>query len=68
MPPDLNEKTHILLRFWTKQYGISTDIEKAFLHVQLDESDRNMTRFFLLEDPKEPDGPLTTYRFRSVLF
>ena len=56
------------MRFRVKQYGISTDIEKAFLHIGLDETDRDMTRFFWLKDPENPDGPLSTYRFKSVLF
>ena len=40
-PPFLNHLCAILLRFRLYNYGFSADIEKAFLHVQLDESDRD---------------------------
>ncbi|XP_052761664.1 uncharacterized protein LOC128204293 [Mya arenaria] len=33
-----------------------------------DEKDRNVTRFLWLSDPSDPDSPLTTYRFKAVLF
>ena len=44
-PPLLNDLTGILLRFRLYQCGITADIEKAFLHVNLDEADRGVTRF-----------------------
>jgi len=37
----------ILLRFHLHCYALSTDIEKAFLDVKLDERDRDFTRFFM---------------------
>jgi len=40
----------ILLRFRIHQYVLSTDIEKAFLHVKLDEQDRDYTRFLWLKN------------------
>lgn len=43
----------ILLRFRTHQYGLSTDIEKAFLHITLKESERFYT--FLMAH--KPIGP-----------
>ena len=67
-PPDLNDVSSILLRFRMNKFAISTDIEKAFLNVSLDEKDRDFTRFFWISDPSEPKSPLTTFRFRSVLF
>ena len=67
-PPILNELTGLLVRFRMKKYGISTDIEKAFLHVGLDKDDRDVTRFFWLSDPSDSNSPLCTYRFKSVLF
>ncbi|VDI49709.1 Hypothetical predicted protein [Mytilus galloprovincialis] len=45
-PPDLNDLTKILMGFRTNKYAISTDIEKAFLHIGLDEKDRDFTPFF----------------------
>ena len=47
---------------------MSTDIEKAFLNVGLDIEDRDVTRFFWLSKPTDPNSDLTTYRFKSVLF
>ena len=67
-PPFLNDLTAIILRFRVHLYGITTDIEKAFLHIALHESDRNFTRFLWLSDPSNPDSEFTVYRFRRVLF
>ena len=67
-PPFLNDMCSILLRFRTFTYGLSTDIEKAFLHVGLDESDRDFTRFFWLSNPEDPEGKFQVYRFKTVLF
>ena len=58
----------ILLRFRTFTYGLSTDIEKAFLHVGLDDSDREFTRFFWLSNPEDPESDFQVYRFKTVLF
>ena len=46
----------ILLRFRTFTYGLSTDIEKAFFHIGLDDSDRDLTSEFQV------------FRFKTVLF
>jgi hypothetical protein len=67
-PPVLNDLTSILIRFRQHKYAVSTDIEKAFLHVQLEEKDRDFTRFLWLSNPGDAYSPLTTYRFKSVLF
>ncbi|XP_048770094.2 uncharacterized protein LOC125676243 [Ostrea edulis] len=66
--PDLNNLTGIILRFRAKQYAVTTDIEKAFLQINLDKSDRNVTRFFWLSNPQDPTSALTVYRFKVVLF
>lgn len=47
-PPFLNNLCSILLRFRDHNYALSTDIEKAFLHVQLHSDDRNFTRFLMI--------------------
>jgi len=47
---------------------LSTDIEKAFLHVALDDSDEDFTRFFWLSNPKDLESKFQFYRFKSVLF
>ena len=67
-PPILNDLTNILVRFRTHRYAATTDIEKAFLHIGLDENDRDATRFLWSSDVQNPDSPLITYRFKSVLF
>jgi len=67
-PPQLNDLSSILLRFRQKQYAVSADIEKAFLNIGLHPEDRDVTRFFWLKDPSDPESSFTTYRFRSVLF
>ena len=67
-PPILSDLTNILVRFRTHRYAATTDIEKAFLHIGLDENDRDATRFLWSSDVQNPDSPLITYRFKSVLF
>ena len=66
--PQLNDLCCIILRFRLHPVGICTDIEKAFLHIQLHEDDRDYTRFLWLSDPQNPDSKFVTYRFRVVLF
>ncbi|VDI00317.1 Hypothetical predicted protein [Mytilus galloprovincialis] len=56
VPPKLNEVTAILLRFRLNKYAVSTDIEKAFLNVGLDIEDRDVTRFFWLSKPTDPNS------------
>jgi len=58
----------ILLCFCVHVYGFSADIEKAFLHVQLDELDRDYTRFLWLTNPQDPSSGFQPYRFKVVLF
>ena len=67
-PPFLNNMCSILLRFRTFTYGLSTDIEKAFLHVGLDDNDRDFTRFFWLSNSKDPEREFQVFRFKTVLF
>ena len=67
-PTFLNDMCSIILRFRLHKYGLSTDIEKAFLHVALDESDRDYTRFLWLSDPTDPESEFNIYRFKTVLF
>ena len=68
IPPVLNDLTKILMRFRLNKIAVSTDIEKAFLHVGLDNSDRDVTRFLWLSDPNDPTSQLTTYRFKSIIW
>ena len=56
------------MRFRIHSYAVTTDIEKAFLHIGLDEKARDATRFLWPSDISNPESPLSTYRFKSVLF
>ena len=67
-PTFLNHLCAILLCFRLHVYGFPADIEKAFLHVQLDESDREYTHFLWLSNPQDPNSALQPYRFKVVLF
>ena len=68
-PPFLMDLCAILLRFCQYKFAFSSDIEKAFLHIYLDQSDdRDATCFLWLSDPADASSPFITYRFRVVLF
>ena len=58
----------VLLRFRLYKFACTSDIEKAFLMVQLREDDRNYTRFLWLKNPVDPNSELIIFRFRVVLF
>ena len=50
-------------------FAFATDIEKAFLHVKLHESDIiDYTRFLWLSDITNPSDKLATYCFKVVQF
>lgn len=63
--PDLIK---ILLRFRYKKFAWVTDIEKAFLMVQLNERDRDFTRFLWPKFPDRVSSQYKIYRFKVVLF
>ena len=67
-PPKLNDITSLILRFRSDRYAVTTDIEKAFLNIGLTKEDRDVTRFYWLSNPADPNSALQTYRFKSVLF
>ena len=67
-PPFLNNLCPILLLFQTHTFALSTDIEKAFLHIKLHPLDRNFTRFLWPSNLEDPDIELQTYHFTVVLF
>ena len=66
--PLINDLCSIILCFRIHKYGVSTDIEKAFLHVQLHHDDRDFTRFLWLSNPEDPESEFDTYRFKVVPF
>ena len=57
-----------ILKFRQYELAFSSNIEKAFLHVYLDQSGRDATSFLWLSDPADVTSPFVTYRFRVVLF
>ncbi|XP_068726396.1 uncharacterized protein [Montipora capricornis] len=66
--PLLNDLTGILLHSRLHQYGITADIEKAFLRVNLDDADRDATQFYRLSNADDPESEFIVYRFKSVMF
>ena len=66
--PFLQDLCSVIVRFRLHRFAISTDIEKAFLHVHLHEDDRDFTRFLWLSDPSNPESEFIVYRFKVVLF
>ena len=63
--PDL---VKVLLRFRLQKYAFVSDIEKAFLMVQLQPEDRDAVRFLWPDHPEDINSPCRAYRFRVVLF
>ena len=57
-----------LLKFRTNNFAYTADISKAFLRIGLQSCDRDYTRFLWFSDPQDPNSPIVTYRFKSVLF
>ena len=66
--PALTDLCAILLKFCLHCYALSTDIEKAFLHMKLANQDRDFTRFLWFTDHTNPESPFVTYRIKTVLF
>ena len=64
----MNNLVEILIRFRLYPIAFTSDIEKAFLNVRLDEGDRNYTTFLWLSDPDNPESDFRVYRFKVVLF
>ena len=60
----------LLLRFRTNKIALVADIEKAFLQIALQETERDVTRFLWLKNPKKPvtEDNIQIYRFSRVPF
>ena len=60
----------LLLRFRTNKVALVADIEKAFLQIALQESERDVTRFLWLKNLKKPvtEDNIQIYRFSRVPF
>lgn len=69
-PLMLEDLSGILLRFRRYKYGITADIEKAFLQVGLQDEDRDVTRFLWVKDINKgiADQNIKHLRFCRVPF
>ena len=67
-PSLVNDLCSILLCFRVHKFALSTDIDKAFLHVKFGANDQDFTRFLWLSNPEDAESILDTYRFKVVLF
>ena len=65
-PPFVNDLCAILLRFHDFVLALSTDIEKALLHVKLRESDMNFTWFLWPETSDKLDNNFEVYHFKVM--
>ncbi|GFT35777.1 integrase catalytic domain-containing protein [Trichonephila clavipes] len=60
------DKTKI--KFRENRVAFTADIKQAFLQIQLDEEDRDVTRFLWNENPYGPEELIQSYRMTRVLF
>ena len=70
-PNLMQDLTGILLKFRTHRIALTADIEKAFLQIELNNQDRDATRFLWLKDINKSVNSvdnLEAYRFCRVLF
>nr|CAD2183552.1 unnamed protein product [Meloidogyne enterolobii] len=69
-PLKLPDLAGMIMRFRLSKFPLLGDIEKAFLQIELEESDREVTKFLWLKDINEPltSRNLIIYRFTRVAF
>ena len=58
----------ILLRFLVHNYGLTADIEKAYLQVSVVPEHRNYLRFLWFDDVYKNNPEIVKYRFTRVIF
>ncbi|GFS88935.1 uncharacterized protein NPIL_368991 [Nephila pilipes] len=58
----------LLLSFRKHPIAFTVDIKQAFLNVELDDSDKNVTKFFWTDNPESFSESLEVLRFNRVLF
>ena len=67
--PKFNQKLFcILLRFRAYRVPIIADIEKAFLMIAVDETDRDVLHFLWVKDVNENPPEIVVFRFARVVF
>ena len=58
----------VLVKFRYHPVALSADIEKAFLMISVNESDRDMLRFLWFEEPHNPNSGIIHLRFTRLVF
>ena len=58
----------IMLRFRAYKVALTGDLEKAFLMIHIDESDRDVLRFLWVDDIHSPNPKIIPLRFTRVVF
>lgn len=69
-PVILPDLCKLLIRYRLQKIAILSDIEKAFLQIGLQSSERDVTRFLWFADNEQPasDSNIAVYRFCRVVF
>ncbi|XP_068734616.1 uncharacterized protein [Montipora capricornis] len=63
--PQLFDK---LVKFHWHKIGLIADLEKAFLMIGINETDRDMVRFLWFKDPSNPNSEIVQLRFTRLVF
>jgi hypothetical protein len=58
----------ILIKFRSHPIALTADIEKAFLMIGINKSDRDMLRFVWFSDPSNLDSEIQHFRFTRLVF
>ena len=58
----------LLVRFRSYRIALTADLEKTFLMVSVEESDRDMLRFLWVKDIKQEPPEFIVYQFKCVVF
>ena len=67
-PSLISEIPDVLVRFRYHKVALVSDIEKAFLMVQVAELDRDVLRFLWVDDPNSDSPKVIVKRFNRVVF
>ena len=57
-----------MLRFRVHEVAVTTDIEKAFLNIEIDPGQRDFLRFLWLDDVNKESPEIKLLRFTRVVF
>ena len=58
----------IIIRFRTYKVALVSDIQQAYLNVEINEEDRDFLRFLWIDNIDSENPKVITYRFTRVLF